>query len=261
MSFELIPSPLRVDAGAVDPRNHRLEGYVPARVRLRVEEHLDVPHVVLRGPLKIAKCQVVEVLHVLQHVGAAIVDVEERLEIMEVVGLADGVHVVPRQRDAVTPCEREHQLGLERAFDMQVQLRLRNAANECLEGRIVGHHALQPPAGQAPPASPQCHQGRKPAAQLPRSRAWTRLTRRPDPAAHENAQRRRRHAHACHCEGSRLGVGGGHLKREIRGPSASNHENGRSAYEPASGAAPACTPVSRAQAGASRLSCRPPPRR
>ena len=77
-----------VDLSPVDPGHHRLERHVAARVRLRVEEQLDVAHVVPRRPLEVRPRQVVEVLHVLEHVRALVIDVEEALEVVEVVRLA-----------------------------------------------------------------------------------------------------------------------------------------------------------------------------
>src|SRR5262249_21303697 len=56
------------------------------------------------------------------------VDVEERLKAVEDVGAANRFDVGERERDAVALGEFEHQLGFERALDMQVDLGLRELA-------------------------------------------------------------------------------------------------------------------------------------
>ena len=69
---------------------------------------------------------------------ARVVDVEERLQVGEHVGArCTASDVGVRQRDAVAPGELEHQLGLERALDVEVQLGLGQ------HGRL--DHALDPP--------------------------------------------------------------------------------------------------------------------
>ena len=105
-------------------------------VGLGVEEDLGVASAVGGGAAEIGQRQVAEVGLGAQHVGALIVDVEEVLEIAEVIGRAERLDRGEGQGDAVAPGELEHLLGLEAAFDVQVQLSLRKAADEV--GK-VGH--------------------------------------------------------------------------------------------------------------------------
>ena len=99
-------------------------------VRLRVEEHLGVHHVVGRGAFEIGPGHVVEILLVQQHAGAGVVDVEEALQVGEGVGAAQLFHARVGNGDAVALRQREDQLGLERALDVDVQLGLGHGAQQ-----------------------------------------------------------------------------------------------------------------------------------
>ena len=61
-----------------------------------------------------------------QHARAGVVDVEEALQVGELVRRAQRLDRRPGERDPVAPREPEHELGLERALDVQVQLGLRH---------------------------------------------------------------------------------------------------------------------------------------
>ena len=75
---------------------------------------------------KYAMRQLVEVVLADQHAGARVVDVEEALQVGERVRRAQRRDGGMRERDAVAPREPEDELGLERALDVDVQLRLRH---------------------------------------------------------------------------------------------------------------------------------------
>jgi hypothetical protein len=62
--------------------------------------------------------------------GAGVVDIEKALQIAEGVGLAQGLHARVGQRHAVALRQREDQLRLQRAFDVDVQLGLGHAAQQ-----------------------------------------------------------------------------------------------------------------------------------
>ena len=62
-------------------------------VRLRVAEDLDVPDVVLGGPLEVGDRQPAEVIASPQHLARGVVDVEEVLQLTEVVGGLDRLDV------------------------------------------------------------------------------------------------------------------------------------------------------------------------
>ncbi len=99
----------------------------PARgVRLRVEEDLRVPHPLRRRPRQVRLGQLLEVLLGPQHRHQRVVQVEERLQVAERVRPPQLLGVRERQLHAVAPGERERQLGLQGAFDVQVEFGLGN---------------------------------------------------------------------------------------------------------------------------------------
>jgi hypothetical protein len=65
-----------------------------------------------------------EVALVQEHAQARVVDVEEALQVLEVVGRAQRVLGREADVDVVAPREREEQLGLERALEVHVELHL-----------------------------------------------------------------------------------------------------------------------------------------
>ena len=88
---------------------------------LWVEEHLDVPHIVGARALQIGESQIVEILLRDQHGHALIIDVEKILQVAKPVGLAQRFNRGVGQADAVAAGEREHQLGFQAAFDVDMQ--------------------------------------------------------------------------------------------------------------------------------------------
>src|SRR5438128_3799084 len=108
----------------MDAGDHRLERYASIGVGLRIEEDLRVAHALGGGPRQVGPGQIVEILFRQKHAAASVVDVEERLEIAEDVGAADLLDGGIGQLDTVAPRQLEHQLGLECAFDVQVQFGL-----------------------------------------------------------------------------------------------------------------------------------------
>src|SRR5450830_1809308 len=78
--------------------------------------------------------QVVEVLGGAQHVGALVIEVEEFLQVVEGIGLAQGVHIVPRQGDLVAFGQGKQQLRLQRAFQVQVQFCLGQGIEPVVHG-------------------------------------------------------------------------------------------------------------------------------
>ncbi len=109
---------------------------------LRVEEDFAVADVIGGGAAEIGHGQVVKVLFLAQHIGALVIDVEEVLQIGKGVGRAHLLHAFEGQGDAIALAQREHQLGFERALDMQVKLGLGQGGNKCVErgnGVAVGH--------------------------------------------------------------------------------------------------------------------------
>ena len=126
---------LGVRERAVDARDRRLEGHAAVGVGLRIEEDLGVPDAVGVRPLEIGPGQVVEVALDEEHLRALVVDVEKVLQPGELVGPADLAHGAEAQRHPVALRDLEHQLRLERALDVQVQLGLGKVPNEVVHAQ------------------------------------------------------------------------------------------------------------------------------
>ena len=118
------------------------------RVRLRIEEDLGVAHAVGVRPLEVRPGEIVEVLLAEQDLGAFVVDVEEGLQAGELIRPADRLHRREAQPDSVALRQLEHQLGLERPFDVEVQLRLRNRGAEVGHGGPPSQGTCQDRAGE-----------------------------------------------------------------------------------------------------------------
>ncbi|MNQ47317.1 hypothetical protein D3C85_611540 [compost metagenome] len=84
-----------------DAVEHHFERYATVRVGLRVEEGFGVNHVLRLAAQQVGPGQVVEILGGAQYVGALVIQVQEFLQIVEGIGLAQGVDVAPRQGDLV----------------------------------------------------------------------------------------------------------------------------------------------------------------
>jgi hypothetical protein len=92
---------------------------------LRVEENLGVHHVFCLASLHIRPGQIKKILPGLQDRGRLIVKIQKRLQIFEVIQPFQLVGRGIRQIDAVFLREPYHHFRFEGAFDMQMQLRLR----------------------------------------------------------------------------------------------------------------------------------------
>ncbi len=141
-----------------DAVEHHFESNVSVGVGLRVEEGFGVDHVLGLAALQVGPGQVVEVLLGAQHVGALVIQVEELLQVVEGIGTAQGLHIGPGQGDLVALGQGEQQLGLQRAFQVQVQFGLGQGVQPVIHigssqsGTVAA--ILQGPAGQC--AQPGC---------------------------------------------------------------------------------------------------------
>ncbi len=131
-----------VDRGAVETRDHGRERDAARRMPLRVEEHLDVADIVGVRAFQVRPGQIVEILLRDQHRHALIVEVEKILQVAEPVGLAQRLDRRIGQADAVAARQREHELRLQAAFDVNVQFALGQSFDE--RGEIV--HPVAYPA-------------------------------------------------------------------------------------------------------------------
>ncbi|MCY1400787.1 hypothetical protein D9M71_158890 [compost metagenome] len=110
--------------GLADAGEHHFEGNAAIGVGLRVEEGLGVDHVLRLAALQVGPGQVVEVLLGAQYVSTGVVEVEEFLQVVEGVRLAQGFHIGPWQRHLVAFGQGEQQFGFQRTLQVQVQLGL-----------------------------------------------------------------------------------------------------------------------------------------
>ncbi len=122
--------PLCILQRAPQTVDDRFESDATASMALRIEEDLGVAHVLCRRPPQVRHGEGVEVLLLQQSLHALVIEVEEVLQIAEVIGGLQGGDAVVPQGDAVAPGELEHQLRLEAALDVDVQLGLRDAGDE-----------------------------------------------------------------------------------------------------------------------------------
>ena len=98
-----------------------------------IEEDFGVPAAIGMQPREIGERHLPEIVLGHQDVRALITDVEKVLQVGEGVCRPHLLHALEWEIDLVALAEGKHLLGLERAFDMQVELGLGNAADECGE--------------------------------------------------------------------------------------------------------------------------------
>ena len=133
------PLGLSVLAGARKAMNHGLHRHAALGVGLRVKKDFCTHHVVSCGALEIRHGHVVEVLLLQQNTGPGVVDVQKTLQIGESVGRTQRLHIGIRQLHTIALGQRKDQLGLQRAFNVHVQLCLGHGAQQ--RGNAVGRYA------------------------------------------------------------------------------------------------------------------------
>lgn len=121
---------------AGDAVEHHFERHATVGVGLRVEEGFGVDHVLFFAAQQVGPGQVVEVLGGAQHVGALVVQVEEFLQVVEGVGLAQGLDVAPGQGDLVAFGQGEQQFRFQGTFQVQVQLGLGQGVQPVIHGVV-----------------------------------------------------------------------------------------------------------------------------
>src|SRR5262249_48660317 len=111
------------------------------RMALRIKEHLDVADVVGPCPFEVGPREVVKILLGDQDRHALVVEVEKILQVAEAVRAAQLVDRRIFQPNAVPSRQRDHQLRLEAALDMDVQLAFRQPLDQRVDGLHVGSPA------------------------------------------------------------------------------------------------------------------------
>ena len=141
---------MRIPQCLIDALDDFGKSNASSRMRLRIEEYLGMQHVLRLGLFHVGPCQIIEVALLPQDVGSLIIKVQKPLQVLEGVRCAQRFDRWIRQRNAVATSELEHHLGLERALEVQVQLRFRQPLYEV---RDIAHdvellrcrHQLAPP--------------------------------------------------------------------------------------------------------------------
>src|SRR5213592_4712579 len=116
--------------GALEARNHGLKGDAALRVGLGIKENLGMAYILLRGPLKVSPGEIVEVLFLNEHCGPFVVNVQEGLEIVKLIGAPHLLDALESQGNTIALGQGKHKLWLQRAFNVQMQFRLGNACDE-----------------------------------------------------------------------------------------------------------------------------------
>lgn len=127
---------LAVEQRLLDAAQHYLEGNATVSVGLRVEERFDMDDVLRLAALQVGPGQVVEILLGAQHVGTGVIQVEKLLQVIEGIGRTQGLDIGPGQGDLVAFGQGEQQLGLQRAFQVQVQFGLGQGVQPFGHGRF-----------------------------------------------------------------------------------------------------------------------------
>ena len=108
---------------------------------LRIEHDLGVDHAIGGRPSEVCSRKVVEVLACLQDLGTSVINIQKILQIREVVSRSHVLHRSIGNSDAIAFGEREHELRLKAAFDMQVKLGLGQSDDEA--GEVI-HERCSP---------------------------------------------------------------------------------------------------------------------
>jgi hypothetical protein len=115
---------LAVGQTVQDSADHVPNRNAAIRVRLGIEERLDVADTVRVGAREVRQRQLAEVLAGNEHGAGGVVDVEERLQVGKVVGGPHLLDRADRERDAVAGGQPDGQLRFERPLQVDVQLDL-----------------------------------------------------------------------------------------------------------------------------------------
>ena len=117
---------------APDAVQRDLERHTALCMPLRIEKYFGMNDTIGDGAFHIGRGEIVKILLVEQHAHSGVVQIEKRLQVGKVIR---GLQVIDggiRQIDPVAPGDFEHQLGLETAFDMQVQFSLRQTTDKII---------------------------------------------------------------------------------------------------------------------------------
>jgi hypothetical protein len=122
----------------VNAPDHGLKGHSSLGMGLRIEHDLRMPNVLFCTLLEIGKGQVVKIGFVQEHRSPLVIDVQEILQAIELVGLSELFHAGIRDFNSIPFGDLEHELGLESSFYVQVKLCLRKIVDEFFHSAKLG---------------------------------------------------------------------------------------------------------------------------
>ena len=120
----------RVFASAVQTTDHGAHGHAALGMGLRIKKDLGMHHMIGGSALKVSPRQVIKILRLLQHTGTSVINIQKALQVGEGIGLAHRRHIRMGQSHLVAPGQLKHQLGLQAAFNVQMQLGLGHGAQQ-----------------------------------------------------------------------------------------------------------------------------------
>ena len=133
---EALPSDFQSLKKAVE---HHVEiQSVRAHMHLRIEEDLRMPYPVRIRPCEIGEHEILKIVLGLQRLHQRIVELEERLQILEFILRSQAVDIRPRQCHSIAVRQRQCKLRFERSLDMQMQFAFRHRL-QCLPDFPVHH--------------------------------------------------------------------------------------------------------------------------
>src|SRR5881392_3678159 len=153
---------LAIRESVMDSFDHRANRNTARSMRLWIEKDFGMPDVLFFGLSEISPRDVEEITIMTKHAAPLVINVEEGLQIGKCIGFPDFVRRIKREMDPVPQRQLKHQLRLERALNMQVQLGLGHAFDEALHRFHCKPWVRTAPAAQL--AAP--HEGRKSCARL-----------------------------------------------------------------------------------------------
>ncbi len=169
---------LGLELRAPNAADHNVERHPPPGVRLRIEEHLDVAHVLRMRLGEVGEGQVEEIRLMDENPHALVINFEKGGQVVEIVGCSHLRRIFVRERHAIPFCELEFHFGLERALDMHMQFALRHAGDEApqiahdyllsvgLSPRIADHYSVSGIGVALPSASANCGMCPRPRTRL-----------------------------------------------------------------------------------------------
>src|SRR5262249_31410578 len=143
----------RLVEGTLQAPDHGLDRDAAGDMSLGIEEHLHMPQALGVDPGEIGRGEVMEILLGPEHRHALVVEVEQILELGEAVSLAQRLDGGVGKRDAVAGGELKHELGLEAALDMHVQLAFGQPFDEARQVAHASASGSKPMDAQGPVAA------------------------------------------------------------------------------------------------------------